>query len=107
MYLWLTGSAIVASLGLVNITNGLGTINVTNTVAETVQLTLSDSQATGNDVSSTQDVIFRAGVVTQFKIIDPIDGTVDNPIGVKVEAQDQYGNRNLLYSGGVTLVLER
>jgi hypothetical protein len=46
--------------GLVDITNGVGTISINDFVAETVTLSLSDTQSTGLDVSSTQDVVFSA-----------------------------------------------
>jgi len=57
-----TGSATVASGGLVNIAAGSGTVNVDDTVAETVTLTLSDTQSTGLNVSSQEDVIFAAAL---------------------------------------------
>lgn len=46
--------------GLVSITNGVGTKTITDTVAETVNLILSDSQGTGLNVASTQNVVFSA-----------------------------------------------
>jgi hypothetical protein len=46
--------------GLVDIVNGVGTREINDSVAETVTLSLSDTEATGLDVSSTQDVIFAA-----------------------------------------------
>src|SRR3989338_10786848 len=44
--------------GLVDIINGVGTIQINDLTEETVILSLSDTQSTGLDVSSTQDVIF-------------------------------------------------
>ena len=78
--------------GLVDIVNGVGTKDISDQVAETVNLSLTDSQTTGFDVSSTQDVIFAHGAATKFVIIDPTDGTVDAAITVTVQLQDQYGN---------------
>jgi len=78
--------------GLVDIVNGVGTKDISDQVPETVNLTLADSQTTGFDVSSTQDVIFAHGAATKFVIIDPTDGTVDAAITVTVQLQDQYGN---------------
>ncbi|MDP3725575.1 MAG: hypothetical protein Q8R36_00080 [bacterium] len=46
--------------GLVNIVNGVGTTTVNDLVAETVTLSLSDTQSTGLNVSSTQNVVFAA-----------------------------------------------
>jgi len=46
--------------GLVDIVNGIGTIEINDEVAETVNLSLSDTKETGLDVSSTQEVDFEA-----------------------------------------------
>jgi hypothetical protein len=53
-----TGSA--TGGGSVDIVSGVGSIAINDTVAETVTLTLSDTQGTGLNVSSTQDVVFTA-----------------------------------------------
>ncbi|MHC4278305.1 MAG: hypothetical protein ACYSTI_13450, partial [Planctomycetota bacterium] len=89
--------------GVVDIVNGVGTIAISDTVPETVNLTLTDSETTGLDVSSTQDVIFGVGAATKFVILDPTDGTVDNPITVTVQAQDQFSNVVTSYGQNVTL----
>lgn len=44
--------------GLVDIVNGVGTRGINDSVAETVILSLSDTEATGLDVSSTREVVF-------------------------------------------------
>jgi hypothetical protein len=85
-----TGSA--TGSGVVDIQNGVGTQDINDAVRETVTLTLSDSEATGLDVSSTQNVVFSPGAATQYVILDPIDGTVPGPITVTVQAWDQFGN---------------
>src|SRR5439155_20940342 len=54
--------------GLVDIVNGVGTNNISDQVAQTVNLSLSDSQTTGFNVSSVQDVIFAHGTATKFVI---------------------------------------
>ena len=61
-------------------------------MAQTVNLSLSDSQTTGFNVSSVQDVVFGHGAATKFVILNPADGTVDAPITVTVQLQDQFGN---------------
>lgn len=76
--------------GLIDIVNGTGSLNINDSVAELVNLSLVDSQATGKIVTSTQDVYFAAGAVSKFIIKNPTDGTVDNPISVIIEAQDQF-----------------
>ena len=76
------------------------TVTVNN---DLILLTLADTQGTGLDVSSTQDVVFGAGVATRYVIVNPTDGPVGTPILVTVEAQDQYGNRATGENRGVTL----
>lgn len=44
--------------GLVDIVNGVGTLSINDSVAETVALSLSDTESTGLDVSSTGGVTF-------------------------------------------------
>lgn len=46
--------------GLVDIVNGVGTIDVSDTVAETVFLSLEDTQTTGLNISSTKSVTFTS-----------------------------------------------
>ena len=51
--------------GLVDIVNGVGTAEINDLVAETITLSLSDTEATGLDISSTQNVVFAsAGAVS-------------------------------------------
>src|SRR5207249_1261703 len=78
--------------GLVDIVNGVGTRSLIDQVAQTVNLSLSDSQTTGFNVSSVQDVVFGHGATTELGILNPADGTVDAPITVTVQLQDQFGN---------------
>lgn len=53
--------------GLVNIVNGVGTISVNDSVAETVTLSLSDTQSTELDVSSTQNVVFSSADAVSWR----------------------------------------
>ena len=99
MTLGVSGSA--TGGGLVDIVNGVGTRQISDAVPETVTLSLSDTQGTGLNVSSTQTVIITTGTTVRYVIIDPPDGTVDNPILVTVQAQDQFGNVSLGESRGV------
>ncbi|MBU1628393.1 hypothetical protein KKB18_13575 [bacterium] len=95
-----TGSATGGGI-LVDIINGVGTINITDTVAETVTLSLEDTLLTGLDVSSTQDVVFSAGSLDHF-IIDAIASQAASvPFDVSITAKDQYGNTVTLFTGTV------
>ena len=81
--------------GLVDIVNGAGTLDISNQVAQTVNLSLSDSQTTGFAVTSTQDVVFAHGAATQLAITQQptttVAGVSISP-ALTVEVQDQYGN---------------
>ncbi len=78
--------------GLVNIVNGVGTTTISDMVAETVHLSLSDTQGTGLDVSSTQDVIFSPGATAQL-FLSGVSSTVAGTRGMfAVTRKDQYNN---------------
>jgi len=85
-----SGSAIGG--GLVNIMNGVGTISISDTVAQTVHLTLTDSQATGLSVTSSQDLVFAPGAVAQFVLNSPGNMDARTRLGYQVTRKDQYGN---------------
>lgn len=78
--------------GLVNIVNGVGTMMLNDLVAETVNLTLSDSQTTGLDYSSSQDVVFQAGPTRTLIMNDPGDVVAGSRIGYTITRQDSNGN---------------
>ncbi|HEY9584279.1 MAG TPA: Ig-like domain-containing protein [Candidatus Paceibacterota bacterium] len=95
-----TGSATGGGIE-VDIINGVGTINITDTVAETVTLSLSDTQSTGLDVSSTQDVIFSVGALDHFTF-DPIDSQTSGvSFAITLTAKDEFENTTLSFSGPV------
>jgi len=48
--------------------------------------------ATSTGTLSGGQVVNAFGTTTRFVILDPADGTVDTPISVTVQAQDQFGN---------------
>src|SRR5437667_9819536 len=53
---------------------------------------MSDSLSTTFIASSVEDVVFAHGAATKFVILNPADGTVDAPVVVTVQLQDQFGN---------------
>jgi len=62
--------------GIVDIANGVGTIQINDAVAETVTLSLSDTQGTGLNVDSSQQVVFSP--VSAPVISEPVQ-TVSTP----------------------------
>lgn len=96
-----TGSA--SGGGLVDITNGVGTINISDMVAQTVNLTLSDTQLTNLNISSTQNVVFAPGAVRQFILNNPGDLVAGNNLAYTVIRKDQYDN--LVTTGNNTVYL--
>ncbi|MFA6407513.1 MAG: dockerin type I domain-containing protein [Candidatus Paceibacterota bacterium] len=78
--------------GLVNIINGVGTTTISNTVTETIILSLSDSQGTGLNIDSTQDVVFAAGATSQLFLSGISTTTAGTRSMFTVTRKDQYGN---------------
>ncbi|MFA6365253.1 MAG: dockerin type I domain-containing protein [Candidatus Paceibacterota bacterium] len=78
--------------GLVNIINGVGTTTISDTVAETVHLTLSDTQGTGLTISSSQDVVFSAGATSQLFLSGATTTTAGTRAAFTVTRKDQHGN---------------
>ncbi|MDD5569505.1 MAG: hypothetical protein PHG23_03800, partial [Candidatus Pacebacteria bacterium] len=89
--------------GLVDIVNGVGTINISDTLAETIGLSLSDSQGTGLDVSSTQNLTFAPGAVANYSLSDVINSVAGERAAYVVSRSDQHGN--LVTSGASTIYL--
>jgi len=83
----------LGNTGLVNIINGIGNIPVSDTTAETVDLSLSDTSSTGLDYTSTQDVVFVPGNLHHF-ILDSISSpeVAGENITATITAKDIYGN---------------
>ena len=95
----LVASGSATGAGLVDIIDGVGTKTVSDTVAETVNLSLADSQSTGLSVSSTRSLSFAPGAVAQFELDNPGDVAAGTRIGYTVSRKDQYGN---LVTAGAT-----
>ncbi len=89
--------------GLVDIVNGVGTAVITDTVAETVNLSLSDTQTTGLDISSTQDLVFAAGPVYKFILSNPAGIVAGTRADYTVKREDQFGN--LITTGNTAVYL--
>ena len=85
-----TGSATGA--GLVDIINGVGTIYISDTVAQTVNLSLSDTQTTGLIITSIQNVVFAPGATAKFILNNPGDLVAGNRLAYTITRQDQYNN---------------
>ncbi|MCK9361143.1 dockerin type I domain-containing protein [Patescibacteria group bacterium] len=99
----LAASGAATGEGLVNIVNGIGTAQLSDTIAETVVLTLSDTQGTGLSVTSTQDVVFSPGGVASFSLNDPGDLVAGERAAYHVVRRDQHGN--LVTTGATTVFL--
>ncbi|MGB7957381.1 MAG: YDG domain-containing protein [Minisyncoccia bacterium] len=78
--------------GLVTIVNGVGTTTVSDHVAQTVTLSLQDSQSTSLNVSDTANVTFTPGTVAQFALNHPGDMNEGSRLGYAVSREDQFGN---------------
>ncbi|MBI4993468.1 hypothetical protein HZC33_00710 [Candidatus Wolfebacteria bacterium] len=96
-----SGSATLG--GLVSVVNGIGSVNITDTIAETVNLSLSDTQGTGLNISSTAQIIFSPGSIAQFNLNDPGSITAGTRAAYTITRKDQFGN--LVSSGNTTAYL--
>jgi hypothetical protein len=95
--------------GLVDVVNGVGTIEINDDVAETITLSLSDTEATGLDASSTEEVEFEAAEAdgaVKFVILEPSGGTAGTPVTITIEAQDSEDQVDESYQNDVTLVTD-
>ncbi|KKL44468.1 hypothetical protein LCGC14_2365380, partial [marine sediment metagenome] len=102
----LVASGSATGEGLVTITSGVGTLDINDTVAETVNLSLSDTESTGLTFSSTQDVVFSPAGASKFVILNPADSTAGTATTVTVQAQDANNNVDTAYNNDVTLVAD-
>ena len=89
--------------GFVDLIEGEGSLVITDLWPETVNLTLTDSEGTGLDVSSTQDLVFQAAPAVEFVLLDPTDTEVNFPATINVEARNQFGNVDVTFNDDVTL----
>lgn len=85
-----------ANTNTINVQAAIGVVelSVSDTVAESVGISLADSSATGLDVSSTQNVTFAPGVPTQVVLVNPSNTTIGSNTTVTANVADQYGNVN-------------
>ncbi|WP_372655329.1 hypothetical protein, partial [Halobacteriovorax sp.] len=111
-------SATAVLSGPIDFVNGEATINIQNTVEETVNINLAmrtgvtqfkNSQSQDIDIThatrANKDVYFKWGTINRkFVITDPADTNVDNNARLRVQVVDQYNNpvRDYGCSGGTT-----
>ncbi len=87
-----SGPGLTAGNALIDIVNGIGSITLTDNIAETVNLALTDSRGTGLNVSDTSSIAWHPGPTAQFTLSDPGDIVAGNRIGYMVNRKDHYGN---------------
>jgi len=102
--LQVNGSATIPNNGLVNIVGGKGLAWVNDKVAETVQLSLSDTEGTGLDASSTAILVFGIAPATAFEILDPPDALAGTSVTVVIRAINQFGLVDPAFHQDVTLL---
>ncbi|MBN2683504.1 MAG: hypothetical protein JXR58_13500 [Bacteroidales bacterium] len=75
-----TGNVIIENGGLVNIQNGVGTIQIFSSVPQTVTLSLEDSEGTGLNVDSVEYVVFVMveGIAFKDNFIESSGTTLEN-----------------------------
>ncbi|MFZ2038738.1 MAG: dockerin type I domain-containing protein [Minisyncoccia bacterium] len=78
--------------GIVNIVNGVGSINIIDTKAEIVNLTLEDTASTTLDVSATENINFLAGPVYKYIVLGPGTAEAGEIVNYSISREDQYDN---------------
>jgi hypothetical protein len=99
----LSASGSASGAGLIDIVDGVGTAVITDTVAETVNLSLSDTGSTGLDVSSVQNLIFATGPVYKFILSSPSNIAAGTRAEYTITREDYFGN--IVMSGNTTAYL--
>jgi len=95
-----TGS--VTGDGVVALVAGTKNVTITDTVAESVTLSLLDSSSTGYDVSDTQVVAFTYGSSVSLSVESISDPFITHSTSsMRVTALDTYGNTVKNYTGTV------
>lgn len=79
--------------GVVTITNGTGTKAITDNVAETVSLSLTDSAGTGYDVTSTASLVVEAAAASKLVYSGPTTATAGScTSAMTITRKDTYNN---------------
>ena len=93
--------------GIINLTNGTTIVAITDTIAETVNLTLTDHANTRFDVTSSQYVVFGVGAAAKLSFTvqpsTPHNAGVAFTTQPSVTIQDQYGNTRSADTDTITL----
>jgi len=89
--------------GLVSLMNGFGSIAINDLKAETITLSLSDTQGTALNCTNTAALTFGLGAPTKFVMLPPTSGSVDASIPVTIQLQDKGNNVLTNTSGSVVL----
>jgi hypothetical protein len=84
----------------VTIITGVGTSTVSDNVAETIPLSLEDSQSTGLNVSSTANIIFSPDSVAALSLNHPGGMNENTRLGYTLARKDRFGN--LVSAGNTT-----
>jgi hypothetical protein len=79
--------------GVVSLSGGVGTINIIDTTAESVSLSLEDTGSTGLDVSSSKSINFLPGPTSQFIMTGSASAVAGERVGYTISRKDQYANQ--------------
>ena len=79
--------------GVVSVVNGVGTINIIDTKAENVSLTLEDTASTSLNVSSSATINFLPGPTAKFTMTGSNSSSAGERVNYSLGRQDQYGNQ--------------
>lgn len=89
--------------GVVQLSKGRGSTEVSNTVAEVVELSLSDPLNSGLDVSRTHRLEIEAGEAIKVLFVKVDPAVAGKKAVVAIEAHDRYGNIDKKFNASVGL----
>lgn len=102
----LTTDGDATGAGIVNLSGGIGTISISDSTAETVNLALSNPGGGITDITSTENIIFAPGGATTIVITNPTDVIVGNTVTVTVNALDALGNLAAAHQTDIDLITD-
>lgn len=100
----LSGSA--QGAGTVKFKDGQAKFDLTNKVAESVVVKLSDAEKTGLDVNASATIAIHAAKATRLVLVAPEEAVAGQPVKVTVKAVDAFGNLATQFGGEVKLEVD-
>ncbi|MEK7690429.1 MAG: hypothetical protein AAB425_05350, partial [Bdellovibrionota bacterium] len=100
-----SASGAASGSGLIDVNAGIGLMSVNDLTSQSVTIALSDTQATGLNVTATHVVTFAPSTATKFLLTAPGSIGTTSSGSVTVKAYDSYNNHVPTYGSDVSLTI--